>query len=88
MTSAETTMSDVTLLQIDGASLVVSMHPHIDGRRVSAAFTDGNSGQRYMLVIDPATTDYLTRLLATAIESPRISAMADQMEAQQREDGA
>ena len=79
-------MTDVTLLQIDPQTLVVSMHPNrVHGRRVSMAFTDGHTGSRYMIVIDPATTDYLTALLATAIESPRISAMADQVEAAQRE---
>jgi hypothetical protein len=71
---------------MDPASLVVSMHPNrVQGRRVSMAFNDGNTGKHYVLVIDPPTTEYLTTLLATAIESPRISAIADQMEAAQRD---
>ncbi|ORA68293.1 hypothetical protein BST23_04220 [Mycolicibacterium elephantis] len=79
-------MSAVELLQPDPTTLVVSMHPNrTHGRRVSMAFTDGHTGHRYQLVLDPEATDYVTRLLATAIKSPRITAMADQIEAAQRE---
>jgi hypothetical protein len=36
----------------------------------------------------PEVVEYLRRLFATAVESPRIRAMADQLEAAQRKAGS
>lgn len=77
--------TEPTLLAPDPDTLIVSYHPrHADDDCVSVQFDDPNRG-RFMVVLTPDTVDYLSRLFATAINSPRIGAIADQMRAAQRE---
>jgi len=79
-------MTEPTLLQPEPATIVVSFHPqHHHGDRVSLKFTDAATGLDYQLVADPDTTDYLSRLFASAVKSPRITQIADQMKAAQRD---
>ncbi|MDP7725093.1 hypothetical protein [Mycobacterium sp. TY814] len=76
-----------TLLQPDPKTLVVSYHPYRDGDAVSLQFSDPERG-RYVLAFSPEMTNYLATLFATAVKSPRIGAIADQIRAAQRENGA
>lgn len=78
-------MTDV-LLQPDPPTVVVSFHPnHHHGDRVSLQFTDATTGSDYRLLLDPDTAHYIGTLFATALESPRVTAAADQMRAAQRD---
>jgi hypothetical protein len=81
------TEPNITLLQPDPQSLVVSVHPyHGDADRVSVQFEDPAHG-RFLVALSPATADYLATLFATAVRSVRIGAIADQMRTDQRERG-
>lgn len=81
-------VSSPKLLVPDTPSLRVSVHPsHEDGDLLSVAFTDARDGQPYLVALDPALAAVLATLIATGLESPRIGAEADQIRAQQRENG-
>ncbi|AXN45603.1 hypothetical protein MM1218R_03669 [Mycobacterium marinum] len=79
------TFKNITLLQPDVHTLIVSRHPNRrDGDCVSVQFDDTKHG-RFLLALSTETADYLATLFATAVHSPRIGAIADQRRAQQRE---
>lgn len=73
------------LLQPEPRTLTVTYHPHRDGDRIAIQFDDGLTRQHHVLTVDPSTADYLASLLATATQSPRIGAAADQIRAKQRD---
>ena len=74
-----------TLLQPDPATIVVSYHPrHGEGDCVSVQFDDRKLG-RFVIALTPETVEYLAILFTTAVKSPRISCIADQMRAEQRD---
>jgi alcohol dehydrogenase class IV len=76
--------NNITLLQPDPNSIVVNYHPnHSLGDVVSIQF-DTEHG-RHVVVFTPAVADYLATLFATAVKSPRIGAIADQMKSAQRD---
>ncbi|MGE0216965.1 hypothetical protein [Mycolicibacterium sp.] len=77
---------DDGFLQPDPDTFAVSVHPsHERGDRVSVLFHDGPSVVPYRIVLDPDAAYYLAGLLASAVESPRVTAIADQMKAAQRD---
>lgn len=79
-----TTTSPV-LLQPDPDSVAVSYHPRRDeGDAVSVQFDDTRHG-RVVIAFTPELAAHLATLLATATQSSRIGAHADQLRATQRE---
>ncbi|MDA2893064.1 hypothetical protein PDG61_19235 [Mycolicibacterium sp. BiH015] len=77
---------DDGILQPDPETIVVSLHPsHEHGDVVSVIFHDGPTGYPYRVVLDPDSAYWLAGLLASAVESPRVAAIADQMKAAQRD---
>lgn len=73
------------LLQPDPRTLILSRHPnHELGDVVSIQF-DTHEGNRYVLVVDVDTADYLAAVLASAVHSPKVIAAVDQMHAEQRD---
>jgi hypothetical protein len=79
------TTTDITLLQPDPQSIVVSLHPsHAHGDCVSVQFDDPKHG-RQIVAFAPEVADYLATLFATATRSAYIGAKADQVRAEQRE---
>jgi hypothetical protein len=81
MINAENT----TLLQPDPQTILVSYHPeHSLGDAVSVQFDDREHGS-HVVVFAPEVANHLSRLLATAVKSPRIGAIADQIRAEQRD---
>lgn len=77
---------DDGLLQPDPDTLTVNLHPsHDHGDRVSVLFHDGPSGVPFRVVLDPDTAYLLAGLLASAVQSPRVTAVADQIKAAQRD---
>lgn len=76
-------MGDPTLLQPQ--DLAVSYHPRRDhGDAISIQFSDAEHGH-FVVAVTPELADHLATLLATATQSPRIGAYADQLRAAQRE---
>lgn len=76
------------LLQPDPESLAVALHPNRElGDLVAVNFTDGATGKDFALVLPLAVTQHVADLLATAVQSPRIGAAADQIRAHQRNRG-
>lgn len=69
---------DVTLIQPLRSSITVSRHPHTDGDAISVAVVAGNTGTRHLILLDTATAEHLADLLATAVRSPRVNALADE----------
>lgn len=79
------TTTDATLLQPGPNTLAVSYHPRRDdGDAVSVRFDDAEHG-RVVIALTPELADHLATLLATATQSPRIGAHADQLRAAQRD---
>lgn len=78
-------MADTTLLQPCPDSVAISYHPsHAYGDAVSIQFDDPAHGP-IVVAFTPETADHIATLLATAVQSPRIHAAADQMRAAQRD---
>ncbi|WP_137148088.1 hypothetical protein [Mycolicibacterium sp. CR10] len=79
-------MTTEKLLQPDPESLEIAYHPSYSwGDLVGIGFTDAATGQHHRMVLRPEVAHELSTLLATVVSSPKVTFLADQMKAHQRE---
>lgn len=78
-------MANPTLIVPDPSLWAISVKAHLDGDVVLETITDTRTGATYVIARTLAGAEEIATLLQTAVESPRIGAMADQFRAAQRD---
>lgn len=73
------------LIVPDPDTWAISVKPHLDGDTVLETITDTITGRTFVIARTLAGAEEIATLLQTAVESPRIGAIADQMRAAQRD---
>lgn len=78
-------MAELTLIVPDPDTWAITVKPHLDGDVVLETVTDTLTGRTYVITRTLAGAEQIATLLHTAVVSPRVGAIADQMRAEQRD---